>query len=194
MLSHMGAYICYLTGYFNLESHYLQCYIHWDYREGWPLLTVETEVTGVSEYKWKGSFLGWLLVSPIQNMFSSLYTISVPLSPSPSKLGRRPCLVARLLVCVSGYIQLVLSCDVIRRDIHIISLFILPENFTLWNVPYENIATENTLLKIFRHKTFKYSPWRWKRMKFKLVNCIITVIRIFFLFVTQILYAILYEI
>jgi hypothetical protein len=33
----------------------------------------------------------------------SPYTISIPLSPSPSKLGRQPCWAACLLVCVSGY-------------------------------------------------------------------------------------------
>jgi hypothetical protein len=41
-------------------------------------------------------------VDPVQNIFSSSYTISMPLSPSPSKLGRQPCWVACLLVCVSG--------------------------------------------------------------------------------------------
>ncbi len=42
------------------------------------------------------------LVGPIQNIFSSPYTISIPLSISPSKLGRQPCWVACLLVRVSG--------------------------------------------------------------------------------------------
>jgi hypothetical protein len=41
------------------------------------------------------------LVGPVENIFSSPYTISVTLSPSPSKLGRQPCWVACLLVCVS---------------------------------------------------------------------------------------------
>jgi hypothetical protein len=41
------------------------------------------------------------LVSPVQNTFSSPYTISVHLSPSPSQLGRQSCLVASLFVCVS---------------------------------------------------------------------------------------------
>ncbi len=35
--------------------------------------------------------------------FSSAYSISILLSPSPSKLGRQPCGVACLLVFVSGY-------------------------------------------------------------------------------------------
>ncbi len=57
--------------------------------------------------------LGWLwrardcsgptsLVGLVQNIFSSPYTFSISLSPSPSKLGRQPCWVACLLVCVSG--------------------------------------------------------------------------------------------
>ncbi len=43
------------------------------------------------------------LVVPVQSIFSSPYAISIHLSPSPSKLGRQPCWVACLLVCVSGY-------------------------------------------------------------------------------------------
>jgi hypothetical protein len=41
------------------------------------------------------------LVGPVQNIFSSPYTILIPLSPSPSKLGSQPCWVACLLVWVS---------------------------------------------------------------------------------------------
>jgi hypothetical protein len=39
-------------------------------REGWLLLTVETEVNG-DKHKWKGSFLGWFfgLVVPVQEIF-----------------------------------------------------------------------------------------------------------------------------
>ncbi len=65
-----------------------------------------------------GSFLGWLvglvvpvqdffcsalaaLVGPVQKIFYSPYIISIPLSPSPSMLGRQPCWVAFLLVFVS---------------------------------------------------------------------------------------------
>ncbi len=61
-------------------------------RQGWPLPTVETEVNGDSEYKWKGSFLGFgslgcragtrdfchslaALVGPVQNIFSLPYTL-----------------------------------------------------------------------------------------------------------------------
>ncbi len=40
----------------------------------------------------------WLLQSP--------YTVSIHLSPSPSKFGRQSCLVACLLICVSGGILL----------------------------------------------------------------------------------------
>ncbi len=41
-----------------------------DYREGWPLLTVETEANGDSKNKWKGSFLGWFVVlfMPVQEV------------------------------------------------------------------------------------------------------------------------------
>ncbi len=75
-------------------------------REGWPLLTVEAEVNGDSKRTNKrGSFLvGSLGLScrykrflfclgcsaQYKIIFSSPYTISVPLSPSPSKLGRQP--------------------------------------------------------------------------------------------------------
>jgi hypothetical protein len=48
--------------------------------------------------------LSWLLRSAQYKIFfSSPYTIYIPLSPSPSKLGRQPCWVACLLVCVSGF-------------------------------------------------------------------------------------------
>jgi hypothetical protein len=88
-------------------------------REGWPLLTVETEVNGNSKRQMKrGSFLvgslslscrykrffvlPWLLYSAQYKIFfSSSYIISIPLSPSASKLGRQPCWVACLLVRVS---------------------------------------------------------------------------------------------
>ncbi len=42
------------------------------------------------------------LVGLVQNIFSSSYTISIPVSPSPRKLGKQPCWVACLLVCVFG--------------------------------------------------------------------------------------------
>ncbi len=89
-------------------------------REGWPLLTVGTwnwGEWGHKKDKCKGFFPGWFfglvvpvqilfvlaaLAGPVQNIFSSPYTISMPMSPSPSKLGRQPCWVASLLVCVSG--------------------------------------------------------------------------------------------
>ncbi len=44
------------------------------------------------------------LVDPVQYIFSSPYTISIPLSQSPSKLDRQPSWVACLLVCVTGSI------------------------------------------------------------------------------------------
>jgi hypothetical protein len=75
-------------------------------REGWPLLTVETEVNGDSkEYKWMGSFLVGSLGSSCRYkiFFSSPYTISIHLSSSPNKLnklGRQSCRVANLLSCV----------------------------------------------------------------------------------------------
>ncbi len=85
-------------------------------REGWPLLNVETEVNGDSKRANKrvpllvGSLklfvlvqeifvLPWLQYSALYRIFlSSPYTISIPLSPLPSKLGREPCWVACLLV------------------------------------------------------------------------------------------------
>ncbi len=41
------------------------------------------------------------LVETVQNIFPSPNTISILLTPSPSNLGRQPCWVAYLLVCVS---------------------------------------------------------------------------------------------
>ncbi len=81
------------------------------------LLTGNWGKWGLKEYIWTGSLLGWFagLVMPVQEIFvlpwllqsaqykiflSSPYTISIHLFPSPSKLGRRPCWVAFLLVCV----------------------------------------------------------------------------------------------
>ncbi len=50
--------------------------------------------------------LPWLLQSPQYKVFvSSPYIISIPLSLSPSKLGRQPCWVACLLIRVSGHPQ-----------------------------------------------------------------------------------------
>ncbi len=90
-------------------------------REGWSLLTVETGVNGDSKNpQWNESFLFGLsglscrykrfflplvaLVGPVQNIFSLPYTNSIPFSPLVSKLGRQPCWVACLSVCVSGSI------------------------------------------------------------------------------------------
>ncbi len=90
-------------------------------RERWPLLTVEMRWMGIKRVQVKGA-LSWLvswacragtrefcstlsaLVGPVQNIFSSPYTISIPLSPSPSKLGRQPCWVACLLVSIGLYL------------------------------------------------------------------------------------------
>ncbi len=81
-------------------------------RKGRPLLTVETEVNGDSKStnergpslvgsSYRAETIDFCsalayLVSPI--FFISPSTISVPLSPSPNKLGRQPCWVACLLV------------------------------------------------------------------------------------------------
>jgi hypothetical protein len=88
-------------------------------RERWPLLTVENEVNGDSKRTnergpslfgslglscWYKRFLFCLGCSsqPSTKYFIPLlYTISIPWSPSPSKLGRHSCWVACLLVCVS---------------------------------------------------------------------------------------------
>jgi hypothetical protein len=55
-------------------------------RDGWPLLTVETVVNGYSFVVpvLETFFLAWLLwsvVSPVQNIFPSPYTISFYLFP-----------------------------------------------------------------------------------------------------------------
>jgi len=86
-------------------------------REGWPLLTCETEVNGDSKranemdpslvgllglscrYKRFLFCLGCFSRSSTKYFFLSPYTISITLFPSPSKLGRQPCWVACLLVC-----------------------------------------------------------------------------------------------
>ncbi len=74
---------------------------------------------GHTIYKCKGSFLGGFvgLSVPVQEtfilplllwsaqykiFFSSPYTISIYVSPSPSNLGRQPCRAACLWMCVSG--------------------------------------------------------------------------------------------
>ncbi len=95
-------------------------------RKGWPLLTVKTQVNGDSRVQMKG-VLPWLvcwacragirdfcsapvaLVGPVQNMFFSPYTVSIPLSTSPSKLGRQPRWVACLLVQYVPLVQLLPS-------------------------------------------------------------------------------------
>jgi hypothetical protein len=56
----------------------------------------------------KNFVLPWLLQSAQYTIFfSSSYTISIPLSTSPSKLGRQPSWVACLLAFVFGYISLI---------------------------------------------------------------------------------------
>ena len=75
---------------------------------------------GVHMMIWKGSFTGWFVgfVLPSKRLlsclgcssrpitkyylFSSPHTISLHLSPSPSKLGRQSCRVACLLIYISG--------------------------------------------------------------------------------------------
>jgi hypothetical protein len=91
-----------------------------DNREGWPLLTVE--VNGDSKSLMKGSFLGFFVGLSCRcerflfclgcssrlstrYFFPSPYTVSFPLSSSPSKLGRQQCWVTCLLVCVSGHMM-----------------------------------------------------------------------------------------
>jgi hypothetical protein len=84
-------------------------------REGWPLLTVQTELNGDSKRTYKrGPFLvgslglscrckRFLLClgcssrpSRYKTFVSSMYTFSIPLSLPPSKLGRQPCWVGCL--------------------------------------------------------------------------------------------------
>ncbi len=110
-------------------------------REGWLLLTVETEVNGDSKSTkekrgpslvgsyglscWYKRFLFRLGCSsrPSTKYFflTVVYTFSIPLSPSPSKPGRQPCWVACLLVCVSGQCPAnLLFVDSIRYRIYVL--------------------------------------------------------------------------
>jgi hypothetical protein len=90
-------------------------------REGWLLLTVETEANGEfrkyilyerdpsmvgslgspNRYKRFLFFLGCYCRPTCKIFFSSSKTISLHLSPSPSKLARQSCSVASPLICVS---------------------------------------------------------------------------------------------
>ncbi len=66
-------------------------------REGWPLQSVETEVKrDAKRTNERGPILVGTrdfcsslaaLVGPVQNIFYSLYTVSIPLSTSQSKLA-----------------------------------------------------------------------------------------------------------
>ncbi len=113
-----------IRGYFIERRRYspLRCFLHAkgsirETREGWPLLNVETEVNGDSKSTNKG-VLPWLvrwacrastryICSASAALIGPVDTISMLLSPSPSKLGRQPCWVACLLVlslrAVSSY-------------------------------------------------------------------------------------------
>jgi hypothetical protein len=91
-------------------------------REGWPLLTVETEVNGDSKrttekapslggslgfssrYKRFLFCLGCSIRSSTKYFFPhlTLLTFLILFAPSSSKLGRQPCWAACRLVCVSG--------------------------------------------------------------------------------------------
>ncbi len=89
-------------------------------REGWPLLTVKTEVNGDSN-RTNGRGPSWLFhypCRPVQEILSCLGcssrpstkyfssspdTISLHLFSSSSKLSRQSCWVACLLICVSGF-------------------------------------------------------------------------------------------
>ncbi len=87
-------------------------------KEGWLLLTAETEANGDSKRKnerglpWFWACGGGIrifcpafgtLVGPVQNIFfSSSHTISLNVFPSLIKLGRQSCRVANFLICVSG--------------------------------------------------------------------------------------------
>ncbi len=100
----------------QLPAKHLFCYStdFWarirETRDWWPLLTVKTGLNGDSKStNERRSLIGWFvglvykkfLFGPLQQKCFSSYTISILLSPSPSKLGRQPCWAACLLVCVS---------------------------------------------------------------------------------------------
>ncbi len=90
-------------------------------REGWPLLTVVTEANGDSRTKHEmdpvlGRFEAWqynrfLSCLGCSGWPSAKYffpqpkTISLHLSPLPSKMGRQSCLVACFLILCIWYIQ-----------------------------------------------------------------------------------------
>ncbi len=63
----------------------LPCLVHWALRAGtrdfYPALAA--------------------LIGPVQNIFASAYTFSIYVPPSPSNLGRQPCMAAYLCLCVS---------------------------------------------------------------------------------------------
>ncbi len=88
-------------------------------REGWPLLTAETEAMGTQGVHMQGILpclvhrdrcAGTIyfcpaftsIVCPSTKYFSLPYPFLLQLSPSPSKLGRQSCCVACLLICESG--------------------------------------------------------------------------------------------
>ena len=106
-------------------------------REGWLLLTVETEANGEfrkyilyerdpsmvgslgspNRYKRFLFFLGCYCRPTYKIFFYSSKTISLHLSPSPSKLARQSCSVASPLICVSDVPPCSLNRK--RRDLNV---------------------------------------------------------------------------
>ncbi len=106
------------TSFLNLRSVVTR-----ETREGCPMPTVETEMNGDSKSTNKrgpslvDSLVQETFVLPLPLLsaqckifFSSSYTISITLSPSPRLLGRQPSWVAYLLVCVSGRLEMLRWC------------------------------------------------------------------------------------
>ncbi len=72
------------------------------------------------------------VVGPVQNIFSSPYAISITVSPSPRKLGRQPCWVAFLLLCL-------LFCSPLIPEITLQTTIISRYTVKLWKIPALNI-------------------------------------------------------
>jgi hypothetical protein len=128
---------------------FLQCILlpfHLESREGKPLLIVEAEANGDSRSTSKrGPFICWLvgLVVPVQEIlfcigcfnrpskiFSSLYTISLHLSLSPSKLGGHWVvvpgrLIISIIICLLRKVDIDTSFKVLAHSLHIESFCFL---------------------------------------------------------------------
>ncbi len=157
----LSAYVCSYYTYRQREQ-----------REGWPLLTVETEANGNSKST-GSSFLGWFvelviavqeifcpaqdaLVGPVQNIsFSHQYTISIHLSPLPSKLGRQSCWVACHLKCVCVILPHPFYGTVQRPRQRLVAR-IRTTHYPLWRRLF--LSTDGSRGRVHRKKRFTSFP------------------------------------